>query len=257
MTLLDAILQAISAMPREQVAEWREAHGLDESDPLALRWNTLPRWTPEHVETVSAAVRDWCMAQGDARFVVRSAMSSDRLVGLWMLCTAVRSVLEFGYQGFYGPRKVIEATEQWIRGEVSGQDCCELAEECLENTHDDDAANKVSEAAHRCAVLTELSREWIAESEAMKTICDAIEAKAYAALDARSFDLGLELGSMEMREVLASSARAALEAAAVGYAGIHASSRIVDGVRTSDRLPSRRNLEYRNKLQNDELWERK
>lgn len=257
MTFDESIIAAIARMPPEQVTEWRDVHGLDDQQPLTIRWNTLPRWTPEHVETVSAAVRDWCMAQGDARFVVRSAMSSDRLVGLWMLCAAVRSVLQFGYQGFYSPRKVIEATEQWIRGEVSGQDCCELAEECLENTHDDDAANKVSEAAERCASLTQLSREWVAESEAMETICDAIEAKAYATLDAQSFDLGLELGSMEAREVLASSARAALEAAAIGYAGIHASARIVDGVRTSDRLPSRRNLEYRDKLQNDERWERK
>lgn len=251
-----SILYAVSMMPHERVKEWRDVHGLEGHQPLVLRWNTLPKWKPGHIETVSAAIHDWCLAQGSARFVVGSAMSSDRLVGLWMLCAAIRSVLELGYQGFYSPRKVIEATEKWIRGEMSDEDCCDIADECLSNTHDDDAANKVSEAADVCAMIAGCTSEYIAEQDAKGAIHSAIEAKAYATLDARPFSLGVELGSIEMREVLGRSARAALEAAAVGYAGIHASSRVVDGMRTFDRLPSKRGPEHRDKPQNNEFRER-
>lgn len=135
MTLLDAILQAISAMPREQVAEWREAHGLDESDPLALRWETLPRWTPEHVDAVVVAMHDWCLAQRDAREVLREISMSSRRLGACFCLLLVKSI---PMKQFSKAWTTMDVSEQWIRGKagVRVAHCSEAARSsCVYSDH--------------------------------------------------------------------------------------------------------------------------
>ena len=221
---MQQIITAISALPRELVSEWREAHGLDDDHaPLTIDWRTLPQWTPEVREAVAVALHDYALSKSDARDVLRAIAASDRRVGVWLACAVARSALWHVPAGEDRPRLAIETAERWVRGQATVGECRAAADAA------DAAAYAAAYAAYAAAAYA-ADAAHVAAYAAAADAADAASAAnaaayaaAYAAADADADAAWRGACTRSLRDLcqtIALATRDAIDAAAEGYARV-------------------------------------
>ncbi len=114
---MDAITAAIAALPSEQQSEWAELQH-NTRDPL----DSLSQWTPEARRAVEVALHDYALASDDARDVLREITRWSHRIGRWLACRVARESLRYVPEVENRPRRAIETTERWLRGEASAEE---------------------------------------------------------------------------------------------------------------------------------------
>ena len=202
---MNEIIERIRLLPREQLSDWREAHGTGGDEPLSLRWKTSPMWTPEHRDAVAAALRDWVLEQSDARVVLRTVTRADRRVAVWLVCAVARTALRYVPAGEDRPRLAIETAERWVRGAATKEECGGAADAA--------AANAAADAAAAAAYAAYAAND--ANASARAVSYEAADAAAYAA--AALWTAARNSALRDLCQTIAAAVRDAVDAAAEGY----------------------------------------
>ena len=191
---MNEIIERIRLLPREQLSDWREAHGTGGDEPLSLRWKTSPMWTPEHRDAVAAALRDWVLEH-----------RADRRVAVWLVCAVARTALRYVPAGEDRPRLAIETAERWVRGAATKEECGGAADAA--------AANAAADAAAAAAYAAYAAND--ANASARAVSYEAADAAAYAA--AALWTAARNSALRDLCQTIAAAVRDAVDAAAEGY----------------------------------------
>ena len=215
---MNEIIERIRLLPREQLSDWREAHGTGGDEPLSLRWKTSPMWTPEHRDAVAAALRDWVLEQSDARVVLRTVTRADRRVAVWLVCAVARTALRYVPAGEDRPRLAIETAERWVRGAATKEECGGAADAAAANAAASAAAdaadaNAAADAAAAAAYAAYAAND--ANASARAVSYEAADAAAYAA--AALWTAARNSALRDLCQTIAAAVRDAVDAAAEGY----------------------------------------
>jgi len=204
---MNEIIERIRLLPREQLSDWREAHGTGGDEPLSLRWKTSPMWTPEHRDAVAAALRDWVLEH-----------RADRRVAVWLVCAVARTALRYVPAGEDRPRLAIETAERWVRGAATKEECGGAADAAAANAAasaaaDAAAANAAADAAAAAAYAAYAAND--ANASARAVSYEAADAAAYAA--AALWTAARNSALRDLCQTIAAAVRDAVDAAAEGY----------------------------------------
>lgn len=247
----NVVADRIAKLGQEQLSSWKEIHHLEDGDTLAVDWETLPRWTPEHRLAASSALSEWCLTQTVASEALASVEGSDARIGAWLACVSARSVVHMlpsqkipsntAVSGRPEAQKMLGMVENWVRGRwplhlIRDQEgwLRQQLDEALffsgmsELEHVRSAASSshlaVFHACHRNRASSGKSAHYAAVSIASLAVLRSLQAAGSKA-SSRTAAYGAELGMMDafgkanrkLLEALANEMPSAIERAAEGY----------------------------------------
>ena len=201
---MNEIIERIGLLPREQVFAWREAHRTGSDEPLSLRWETSPMWTPEHREAVAKALSDWALEQSDAREVLRTIARADRRIGVWLACASARTTLRYVPVGEDRPRLAIETAERWTRGDATESECIAAADATY-TAYVADAGADAAVAAYAAAYAAAAAYSSAADAAAYSADYAARAATRAAAPSAEKYRAIRDAELILLREVVANA----------------------------------------------------
>lgn len=89
------------------------------------------QWTPEQREAIASALRDLCMIARRPTVAFSHLRACDARLAAWCGCAIARVLLPLLPATEHRPRRAIEATESWCRGEATEDDVAQASTDAI------------------------------------------------------------------------------------------------------------------------------